>query len=176
MLVVVLLGIVAKIAVPKIDITGLRADAGVRVIGTSLNYASRIAVLRQHDVIVSFDLPSARLRVVEDANSNGAVDTGERTTYKPLEDGVNFYGPNGAVAGVTGGAPTAAVNGTTLKTINSMPSIVFHRDGTASSDVEAYVSSKRQSKSDYRAVTVTKATGRVATYRYTPAGWRKAGV
>ena len=176
MLVVVLLGIVAKIAIPKIDITAFRADAGARVVGTSLNFASRVAVLRQHDVIVSFDQAGARLRVVEDVNSNGLVDTGERTTYKPMEDGVNFYVLSSGVGGVAGGSPAAAVNGTTLKTINSMPSIVFHRDGAASSDVEAYISSKRQKNTDYRAVTITKATGRVSSYRYTANGWQRSGV
>ena len=53
-LVVVIIGIVAAFALPKIDYTKYRVNSSMRGIGTYLMGAQRRAVSRQHDVIVTF--------------------------------------------------------------------------------------------------------------------------
>ena len=169
----VIISIIAGLAIPRIDFSGLRSDAGARLVRTTLTNASRLAVLRQHDVIVSFDATKQGLLVIEDANNNGTIDSGERTSWKPLEDGVGFYVPK---KGVGGGTPSATVTGTNLKSIGGLPSVVFHRSGSSSSGVEAYLSMPRGVDTDARAVMVTQSTGRVDWYRNTANGWRPGGV
>jgi prepilin-type N-terminal cleavage/methylation domain-containing protein len=169
----VIISIIAGLAIPRIDFTGLRSDAGARLLRTTLTNASRMAVLRQHDVIVSFDGTKQGMLVIEDANNNGVLDSGERTSWKPLEDGVGFYVPK---KGIGGGTPTSTVVGSNIKSIGGLPSVVFHRSGSSSTGLEAYLSTPRGVDTDARAVMVTQSTGRVDWFRLTANGWRAGGV
>jgi hypothetical protein len=49
--------------------------------------------------------------------------------------------------------------------------VTFRRDGSVSSDVTIYISSIAGATNEFRAVTVTQSTGRVAWYRYTGSAW-----
>jgi prepilin-type N-terminal cleavage/methylation domain-containing protein len=173
LVVMVVLSIVAGLALPRIDFSGLRADAGARLLRTTMTQAGRLAVLRQHDIIVSFDVAKSTMIVIEDTNNSGALDAGERSTTKPFEEGVGFVIP---AKGISGSTPTAPVIGTSVKTINSLPSVIFRRNGAASSDIEIYLSTQSNKPTDARAVAVTKSTGRVDWFRNTATGWRPGGV
>ncbi len=172
MIVVTIMSIVTAIVAVRIDYSKLRADASGRLVRTALSRAQRLAVLRQYDVIVSVDVPTARIRLVEDANDNATADAGERVTWMPLENGAQIVAP---LSRVGGGGSVGAVSGSALRTIDGLPSVIYHRDGSVSSSLELYLATGLKKPDDYRGLLVVAATGRVDWYRYTASGWRNGG-
>jgi Tfp pilus assembly protein FimT len=85
-----LIGLLAAIAVPRIDFQRVRVDSAALQVTSQLLLAQRLAVMNQHDVRVSFDNASYALVVHQDANNNGAVDSGEQTRTETLGEGVQF--------------------------------------------------------------------------------------
>ncbi|HVP71425.1 MAG TPA: GspH/FimT family pseudopilin [Gemmatimonadaceae bacterium] len=168
--VLAIVAIVALFAFPRVNFTQFQVDAAARGVRMTLQNAQRLAVTRQFNVVVSFDQANGRVRVFEDNNNNSTIDAGERVTYFVLEDGAQFVMPPTGVNGPVGGA----INGAALTTINSLPSIVFRRDGAGSSDLEVYLTSKRAQPNDWRGITVVQSTGRTDWYKYIGATW-KAG-
>jgi type II secretory pathway pseudopilin PulG len=163
MLVVVIAGIMIALAIPRIDTTRYKADAIAQIVRTTLQNAQRQAITRQHDIVVSFDTSAERIRVFWDANNNGQYQTSERVVWSGLDAGVLFSDPT--VHGVAGTTINRAVSGSNIRTLDGWPTITFHRDGSASSDAEIYLSVAAHGPSWYRAVTLTQATGRVDWYR-----------
>jgi prepilin-type N-terminal cleavage/methylation domain-containing protein len=167
MIVVVISGMMIALAIPRIDTTKYKADAIAQIIRTTLQNASRTAVTRQHDMIVSFDTVGERVRLHWDANNDGLVtttgSTTERVTYRGLDNGILFTDPS--VNGVSGTAIHSPITGSAVVTVGGMPTITFHRDGSVSSDAEIYVSIAARGPKWYRALVLTQATGRVDWYR-----------
>jgi prepilin-type N-terminal cleavage/methylation domain-containing protein len=174
-IVVVIAGLMVTLAIPRIDTTKYRADAIAQIVRTTLQYAQRQAITRQHDMIVSFDTSGERIRTFWDANNNGQLGTGERTTWRGLDVGVLFTDPS--VAGVSGVAIQKPVNGANISTLAGWPSVVFHRDGSVSTDAEIYVSVAAHGPPWYRAITLTQSTGRTEWYRLNTSTnkWIRAG-
>ncbi len=163
MIVVVIAGIMIALAIPRIDTTRFKADAIAQIVRTTLQNAQRQAITRQHDIVVSFDTAGERIRVFWDADNNGRYQSPERVLWSGLDVGVLFSDPT--VRGISGGTISRPVSGSNIITLDGYPTITFHRDGSASSDVEIYVSVAAHGPPWYRAVTVTQATGRVDWYR-----------
>jgi prepilin-type N-terminal cleavage/methylation domain-containing protein len=164
MVVLAIAGIMITLAIPRVDASRYRADAIAQIVRTTLQNASRTAVTRQHDMIISFDTLGERISTTWDANNNGLRNGTERVTYRGLDTGILFADP--AVVGVSGSAIHSPISGSAIARINGLPSIVFHRDGSVSSDAEIYVSiAARQTAPYYRALVLTQATGRVDWYR-----------
>jgi prepilin-type N-terminal cleavage/methylation domain-containing protein len=170
-IVLVIGGIVSAIALPNIDYRRYRAEAATNTLRGTLQHAQRLSIVRQYDVIVLFDLEGRRMRLVEDVNNNRAIDDGERVTVRPVEEGISFIVPP---AGVNGAATTPIV-GANLREIGGFPSITFHRNGSASSDLELYLSAHSPRGSDIRAVVVTQSTGRADALRYLGSTWSMEG-
>ena len=80
-----------------------------------------------------------------------------------------FVEPNWA--GVSGTMPTGSVMGSGLVTVASLPSVVFGRDGSASTNLEIYVTTRAAVKTEYRAVIVTASTGHTAMYKWNGTIW-----
>jgi prepilin-type N-terminal cleavage/methylation domain-containing protein len=171
-IVLAITSILAAIALPKLNLHQFRVDAGVRVVQASLQQAERFAVQRQHDVYISFDIPGNRLAIVYDKNNDGTVGTDEKVQWRQLEDGVRFAVPPTAI----GGNPLAAVAGSKLRTINGLPSIVFRRDGAASTDLQVYITSTRPDPADFKALSVSRSTGHVDYYSFRAGAWVRGGV
>lgn len=165
-----MIAIVSTWAWPRLNATQYRMDGNVRLTRMALQNAQRLAITRQFDVIVSFDVSTNRIRVLEDGNNNQAADAGERVLYRALEDGAVFDTPP---AGMGGCATTTEVCGSNIRTIDGMPSIIFRRDGAASTDLEVYITSSRALNDDYRGVSVIQATGRTDWMKYIGGTWRK---
>lgn len=163
--------IVLAAALPRINLGRYKVDAAMRVVQGTLQQAQRNAIQRQHDVIVGFDTAAAQMLVLYDANNNRGQDPGERAVRVPLQEGNRFEAP---ALGVRGGA-TAAVAGSTLLTVSGLPSVIFRRDGATSSEFEVYVRAPGAASKDYRALAVVQSTGRVQSFRYSGATWRKDG-
>ncbi len=169
LMVVAIISIVVMWALPKFSVARYRADAAGRLVRTLLQTAQRNAITRQSDVIASFDLTRNRLRLVQDLNNNNAIDAGELVQYRPLEEGARFIIPTWA--GVNGTIPTTAVTGSGLTTVSSLTSVIFRRDGSASTDLEVYVTTRDAVKVEYRAVTLVSSTGRTEMYKWNGTTW-----
>jgi prepilin-type N-terminal cleavage/methylation domain-containing protein len=163
MVVVVIAGVMLKIALPRVDMTRIKADAVAGIVRTTLQYAERQAVTRQHDVIISFDTTGQRIRTLWDANNNGVADGTEHMFWRGLDQGVLFT--DVSTLGVSGDVIHQPVSGSSIATVGGLPTITFHRDGSVSSDVEIYIKVAAHGPPWYRAVTVTQATGRISWYR-----------
>jgi prepilin-type N-terminal cleavage/methylation domain-containing protein len=169
LMVVAIISIVAAWAVPKFSIARYRADAAGRLVRTLLQSSQRNAITRQSNVIVSFDLTNNRIRSVQDYNNNDTLNTNDRVEFRHLEEGAKFVTPGWA--GVNGSVPSAPVTGSALRTVSAMESTIFHRDGSASSDLEVYVTIRDAVRVEYRAVTLTASTGKTSMYKWNGTTW-----
>lgn len=161
--VVVISGVMLTLAIPRIDTTKIKADAIAAIVRTTLQYAQRQAITRQHDMVVSFDTTGERIRTFWDSDNTGTITGTERITWRGLDVGILFTDP--AVNGVSGTAIHAPVTGSQLKELTGYPTVTFHRDGSASTEAEIYIKVAAHGPPWYRAITLTQSTGRVDWYR-----------
>ena len=171
LIVLSLVAIAAGLVLPRYDMAPMRVDAGVRLLHGTLQQAQRMAVQHQHDMIVSIDVPGRRIRLAEDSTNDQRADEGERSRWLPLDEGVAFVAPPAPVPGSPGGGPVA---GTRLRTIDGMPSVVFHRNGAASTDLAVTLAAERarpRGAAEHRAVTVIRSTGRIERFRWAGGQW-----
>ncbi|MBV6521154.1 MAG: hypothetical protein MNPFHGCM_01281 [Gemmatimonadaceae bacterium] len=165
-----LVSIIAAMAIPRLNYERYRADAAMRSVKTVLQGAERNAIMRQTNIVVNFDEANRRMEILEDANNNCVLDGGERLTSRPLEDGARFGLPASPYPAT---APSTAVSGPNLCTMNGYPAVQFLRDGAASTDADIYVTSSRGLPEDYRLVRVIQASGRAESYRSDGSSWTR---
>lgn len=163
--VIVILGILAALAIPRLDWMKYRLNAESRNMSLQLTYAQRLAVSLQHNVRVSIDHAARRLLVDEDANNDDTYSSNERRRVIQLDDGVNFE-KNG-VADLPAPAPT-----------NEVTLIIYRRDGSADQSGVIFLNTIRgvalgAANKDARALEITRATGRATVYRYLNSAWVK---
>lgn len=171
LLVLLLVSVLSLLIIPNIEIVKYRMDGAARGTVAAFVAAQRQAVVRQHDVIVAFDVANRRLRIHQDGNNNGQIESGERTRMVSFDEGVVFG---------LGGAPplfTPAIISFT-ETQDGLPVLRFIRNGSASEEGHIYLTSTRSATfgahpKDTRAVKVDRATGRVTWYYYDPDEWKK---
>jgi prepilin-type N-terminal cleavage/methylation domain-containing protein len=172
MTVVVIMGMLVSLALPRFSIASYQANSGARVVATALSYAQRLAISRQADVRVAFDMPKNRLRLHEDRNNDNTIDADERVVFTNLPDGVTF-GRGSATARSLGGAVV-----TFTKAQGGLPVLVFRRDGTASENGVIYLSTLAglsvDRTADVRAVEISQGPGRTTWYSFASGGWKAA--
>lgn len=171
LVVLVVVGILSALLIPNIDIMKYKMDGSARGLMMGLVMAQRTAVKRQHDVVIAFDTANQRMRVHEDEDNDGAIDTGERVRHIMLDEDVRF-GLGSATARTT--ASPNPVNFSDEQ--GELPAVRFHRSGSASSQGSFYLTSVRATRAtnyarDTRAVEVDRATGRVTWYYFDPPAW-----
>lgn len=173
-LVMVMLAVVAALAIPRLDFQKYRTDAAVQGLRTVLMQAQRTALLRQYDVIVTIDTAHNTLRWYEDVNGDGVIQSTEHQRAYPLNDGVKFTVPPVGLDSTV----HASVVGSQLGSLNSLPSVTFHRDGAATSSLELYIAGPANPSVTYRAIRLTQGTGRTDLYRYNAAAgiWQLGGL
>jgi prepilin-type N-terminal cleavage/methylation domain-containing protein len=171
-MVLVIIGIVARYALPAINYTRFRADGAGRAARILLQEAQRNAITRQSNVIVSFDLLLNRYRIVQDYNNNDTINTTDWVQWRTMPDGAVFAQPSwtGATA-ADGSTPAAALNGPGLQTVSGLSSVIFRRDGSASTDLNLFVTVRPTVPTEYREITVAASTGRTDIWKYTSNGW-----
>ncbi len=177
--VLVLLGTIAGLAIPRLDISRWRSDAAAQQVRSVFQTAQRTSLTRQYDVIVSVDTVKGGLRIAEDVNNNGAIEVSEWKFWRPPGEGNRFAVPPAGVkpgSGDTYRPVATSVAGPALKTVDGLPSVIFHRDGSTSSEMEVYMASKYRGRTDFRGITLTRSTGRSELYRLEGTGvtakWR----
>ncbi|HEU4631938.1 MAG TPA: type II secretion system protein [Gemmatimonadaceae bacterium] len=166
--VLVIIGIMAAVAVPRLNARGYHADAAAREVRGVLQVAQRTAVARQFDVIVSFDVAGRSMRIVEDRNTNGAIDADERVRWQVLDAGPSFATPPAALPGFSG---NGAVVIPRARTVAGLPSVIFRRNGAASSELAVYVAGAAGDAATLRAIAMDQATGRTRWYRWRDDAW-----
>lgn len=164
---VTLIGLMAAFALGGLRSGYSRADAGTDAIRSLMAEASRLAILRQHDVLLSLDTTGTRVRIAEDINNDGIIEFAERRLWHSVSDIIILKSPP---TGLTGLADKQ-IAGTTLDIIDGFPSIEYHRDGTTRSDLRVYIGAPDRMGTIWRALRVTKATGRVERFRYVNSAW-----
>ncbi|MEP6733361.1 MAG: type II secretion system protein [bacterium] len=166
-IVLVMMAVVARVAIPKLNLSQFRADAAAQQVRSVFQTAQRTSLTRQFDVIVSLDTLQFALRIAEDVNNDGSIQVSEWKFWRPTGEGNSFAVPP---KGLNAATVTSAVVGASIKSVNGMPSIIFHRDGSTTTDGEIYVQSTYKGRSDYRCITVTRATGRTELWRLSGTG------
>lgn len=169
--VMVIVGILAAMMAPIFSPGRWRADSAAQELSVSLNAAQRLAVLRQHDVVIRFRLSERAVRIHRDSNNNGVEDTGEDTRELRLPETIAFdagsapplsQGPGPVSFPVRAGDPT----------------LVFHRNGSANATGVAYLrpveGSMAAERQGVRALTVERATGEVRCMSFRTGSWEGA--
>ncbi len=161
-IVLVMMAVVMRMALPRLNTGMYRADAAAQQVRSVFQTAQRTSLTGQHDVIVSFDTVKTELQIAEDANNDGQIQASEIKFWRPTGDGNSFSVPP------SGSARRPCRRRSSVRSSrawNSLPSVTFHRDGSTSSDVEVYVKNVFKGRTDFRLVTLTRATGRTDLYR-----------
>lgn len=167
--VVVIIGILAAVVVPKTAGDRWQLDGAVRATAAELGYAAQSAVTLQSDVRVSFHADSGRIRTHEDRNNNGAIDNGERVRWTTVAENVYFD------RGTTPALPMGNAAVTFTATSDGMRTVIFRRDGSASEEGGVYLTTRRAvgrgNTRDVRAVVVTRSTGRATPMTAASGSW-----
>jgi prepilin-type N-terminal cleavage/methylation domain-containing protein len=168
--VLLIVALLAGLAIPRIDVARFRMDTTVNEVATTLMAAQRAAVLRGHDMVVSFDETNRWLMIHVDANNDGLIQSGENRKVVELGEGVSF----GLQA-----APQIR-NGTVPFDFQArrggQPIMTFHRNGSASEMGILYLTSLGGGGSraeNARAVEVIRSTGRVKCWSYKTGEWKE---
>ena len=166
-IVLVMMAVIAAMAIPKLNLSQYRADAAAQQVRSVFQTAQRTSLTRQYDVIVSVDTTQFGLRIAEDINNDGTIQVSEWKFWRATGEGNKFAIPP---KGLNASTVTSSVIGAQLKIVDGMKSVIFHRDGSTSTDAEIYVQSEYKGRTDYRAISVTRATGRTELYRLSGTG------
>jgi prepilin-type N-terminal cleavage/methylation domain-containing protein len=164
-------GVIMSIVAPRLEPGRWRADAAVQEVVVSLNAAQRLAMLRQHDIVVTFQTNERRLRLLQDRNNDGDADAGEDVRVVQLPETMGFG---------RGSAPQFGTGSTavTFRIKDGAPTLTFHRNGSASESGQAYLKPLEGSMSfdaeAVRAVSVERSTGVVRCFSYRTAAWEGA--
>jgi type II secretory pathway pseudopilin PulG len=175
LLIVMVLGaIMVTVAMPRLDLRRFRIDAAVRAANLAMLGAQRLAIQKQHNVVVAFDTVQNLIRIHQDSDNDGVMEPGELVRQRPLGEGVRF-GLGGATARAIGGASV-----TFIRSQAGLPAVTFSRAGTGSEIGGFYVSSTNSGspgvRVDTRAFEVERATGRTERFRWEPTAntWTRA--
>jgi type II secretory pathway pseudopilin PulG len=172
LIVLAIIGVVAAIGLPKLDVYKYRSDGTAVMIRSLMMQAQREAVVGQHDLIVSIDTVKHRMILGFDKNNDGSIASNERIRTQALPDESKFRTPTNALStpGLTGYGPIRADRITNL---SGFPSVIFRRDGSVNTTLELYTTSARNRPKDWRVTTVVQATGRTEFQRWNGAAWVK---
>ena len=155
-----IVGLVLALGVQRVNSSVWQLDSAGQLVVQRVRAARTLAALRQHDVIVTFDIGARTIVTHEDANNDGVVDDAERVTRQGLEGKIQFTrGAAPAFAGFADGAVSFDDN-----------SLTFKRNGSASEEGAVYISRPAMEKA--RVIVISRATGYAEMHRYNGSNWR----
>jgi prepilin-type N-terminal cleavage/methylation domain-containing protein len=173
LLVIVMIGVLAALVMPKILVDNAQVDTATRTFGMSLMVAQREAVARQHNVLLVFDTSAHTITTVWDANNNAKVDAGEKTRPFLIPERVVLGRPASvsALGTASAGVPVTLKSG-------DRPMLVLQRNGSIDRGVTLYLSTiasmAGSPRAEARAVVLARATARPDWYAWTGSAWRRA--
>lgn len=171
LIVVVIVGMLAAIGLPRVDVAHFQVNSAVQALSTTMAASQREAIAKQHDMILTFDAAGRQLRLIWDADSDGNIDPDERTRVVVLDDRV-IFGLGDAPARAFGVAPINFND-----QIDGLPALTFHRNGSASGIGGFYLTTTAAQAGgtprarDTRAAEIVRATGRTEWFRYSGTDW-----
>jgi type II secretory pathway pseudopilin PulG len=161
LLVIAMIGILSAMAMTRLDWTRYRADAAGRGVMAETATAQRLALSLQANIIITFP-DSTRMKIHEDANNDGVAGAGERVRYVVLDN--NMYFGKASAPNVPSPEDPTAIN-----------NLTFQRDGSGDKSGTFYIHGPGSDPSckHCRAVSITRATGRVVWYTYASGSWKR---
>jgi len=170
----IIIGILAAMAIPRLDTSKTRAKAAALRVGTVLLAVQREAISKQHDMVVMIDTPGRRLRILDDSTNDETWNNNERVRSVEIGDGIVFGRPLAATARAFGPNP---VNFTNTEATTGLPAIVFYRNGSTKEYGGIYICSPKAmagaTKEGIWAVEITRATGRAEWYNWNGTAWNR---
>lgn len=162
LVVIVMIGILSAIAMSRLDWTRYRADAAGRGVMAELATTQRLALSLQSDMRITFP-DSTRMKILEDANNDGAAGGGERVRYVVLDNNFSF-------------GKASAPDVPSPEDATTITNVAFHRDGSADKSGTLYLHGPGADPAckHCRAVAISRATGRVVWYSYASGSWKRA--
>jgi prepilin-type N-terminal cleavage/methylation domain-containing protein len=162
LIVITMIGILAAIAITRLDWRRYQADAAARGVMAELATAQRLALSLQSNMVVTFP-DSGRMQILEDANNDGVAGASERRRIVPLDNNFSF-----------GKASAPSIPPPDIP--NQFTTLTFHRDGSADKSGTLYVHGPGYDPNcaHCRAIAVTRATGRVVWFSYGSGAWKRA--
>jgi prepilin-type N-terminal cleavage/methylation domain-containing protein len=162
LLVIVMIGILSAIAMTRLDWTRYRADAAGRGVMAEVATAQRLALSLQSNIVITFP-DTTKMMILEDANNDGVAGGGERVRYVTLDNNFSF-------------GQASAPNVPSPEDPTALSTLTFHRDGSGNRSGTFYIHGPGADSScaHCRAVSVTRATGRVVWYSYATGTWKRA--
>ena len=170
LLVLAIIGIVAAVGLPRLDVYKYRSDATAVMIRSLMMQAQREAIVGQHDLIVSIDTLKHRIILGFDKNNDGSIATAERIRTQALPDENKFITPATPLA-TSGLNAFGPIRADLVTTLSGLPSVIFRRDGSVNTTLELYTTSARDLPRDRRVTTVVQATGRTEYQRWNGSSW-----
>lgn len=174
LIVLVIIGILAVIVLPSINISRIKTKGSIQALGTTMLAVQRQAIARQHNMLILIDINNSALRVVDDSNNDEKVTSNERVQFIPLGDNVVFGRPAAVPAQPFG---TSAVNFTNTEATTGLPSIVLYRNGSAKQYGGWYISTTkamlgvRGHGNETWSMDIERATGRAEWQRWNGSAW-----
>ena len=174
LIVIVVIGALAGIAMPRINLSRIRSKSAIQTLGTSMLALQRDAISRQHNVLVLIDNATSSLRVVYDSTNDLTINNNERTRSISLGEEIVFGRPPGVPARPFG---NNAVNFTTLENSTGLPAIVLYRNGSAREFGGLYLSTRKAMMGapghtgETWAMEIVRATGRAEWLRWNGTTW-----
>jgi type II secretory pathway pseudopilin PulG len=169
--VLIIVGVMASMMTPLFQPGRWRADTAAQEVAMTLNATQRLAVLRQHDIVVTFVGADRTLHLLRDVDNDGEADTGEDMRVFELPETIGF-GTAGAPALGPGTGPI------TFATGSDDPTLTFHRNGSASASGYIYlrplVGSVSTSAEGVRALSIERATGEIRCFSYRTGAWEES--
>ncbi len=161
LLVIAMIGILSAVAMTRLDWTRYRADAAGRGVMAETATAQRLALSLQSNIVITFP-DSLRMMILEDANNDGVAGAGERVRYVVLNDNMYF-------------GKATAPNVPAPEDPTAITSLTFQRDGSGDKGGTFYIHGPGSDPNctHCRAVSITRATGRVVWYTYATGSWKR---
>jgi prepilin-type N-terminal cleavage/methylation domain-containing protein len=174
LIVIVIIGVLATISLPKINLSRIRSKSAIQTLGTTMLALQRDAISRQHNVLLLIDNTTNSLRVLYDSTNDLTINNNERTRSVPLGEEIVFGRPPGVPARAFGGN---AVNFMTTEISTGNPAIVLYRNGSAKEFGGLYLSTRKAMAGapghtgETWAMEVVRATGRAEWLRWNGTAW-----
>ncbi len=174
LIVVAMIGILAAIALPRINLSGLRSKAAIQGLGTTMLAFQREAIGRQHNMVIMVDVPGRALRVLYDSTNDVRINNNERVRIIPVGEEIVFGKPAAVPARAFGANP---VNFSTTELSTGLPAMVLYRNGSAKEFGGLYLSTAKamagapRHQNETWAMELVRATGRAEWLRWNGTAW-----
>jgi prepilin-type N-terminal cleavage/methylation domain-containing protein len=171
---IVVLGILATIAMPRINLSRIRSKAAIQTLGTTMLQVQRAAISRQHNMLVVIDNATSSMRIVYDSTNDQTSNNNERVRAVSLGEEVVFGKPASVPARSFGNNP---INFTARELGSGLPAIVLYRNGSAREFGGLYLSTAKAMagapghSGETWAMEITRATGRAEWLRWNGTAW-----